>query len=135
MISIEDRATFAKAEAKAREVKPRVKVLKYGEYGVESGQPDKDPYTVKFSKDTACHWQAECNCDGHLKSKTPKACYHIPPAYQAHKIQVSIRQQVRAAQAPTPVVERFCTCGAVATSSEGRCQACQAAKDNADLFG
>lgn len=134
MLSIEDRNAFTKAEAKAREVKPRVTVKDYaaGEYTVDSGQAGKDPYTVKFSKDAGGHWQAECNCWAHTRSKEPKACYHIPAAYSSHRIQVNIHKQVRAAlevapaaEAPSEAAERFCTCGELATSKAGYCDFCQ----------
>jgi hypothetical protein len=95
MISIEDRKLFAKAEQKAREVKPRVWSLTFGSYMVEGH--DKD-YRVTFSKE-AGHWYAECNCPAHTKSSTPRPCYHVPAAYVAMKIQIGIKQQVRAAEA------------------------------------
>jgi hypothetical protein len=96
MISIEDRQQFAKAEAKAREVKPRVWSLTFGSYMVEGH--DKD-YRVTFSKDNNGHWQAECNCPAHTKSSAPRPCYHIPASYGLMKIQIGIKQQVRAAEA------------------------------------
>ncbi|MDB5079568.1 MAG: hypothetical protein JWP00_1492 [Chloroflexi bacterium] len=99
MISIEDRKRFANAEAKARRIRPVVRVTEFGTYKVASSDPAKAPYTVKFSKDRAGHWQAECNCQGHSREM---ACYHIPAAYASHKIQVGIRQQVRAAEGAAP---------------------------------
>ncbi len=94
MISIENRLQFAKAEAKAREVKPRVWALpSFGSYMVEGH--DKD-YKVTLSRDSAGHWQAECNCAAHSKG-TPRPCYHLPSAWACHRIQVGIKQQLRAA--------------------------------------
>lgn len=92
MISIEDRKQFAKAEAKAREVKPRVWALNLNTYMVEGH--DKD-YKVTFIK-VAGHWFAECGCKAH-QNNLP--CYHIPSSYQLMKIQIGIKQQVRAAEA------------------------------------
>jgi hypothetical protein len=92
MISIEDRKQFSKAKAKAREVKPRVWSLSLNSYMVEGH--DKD-YKVTFIKE-AGHWFAECNCKAH-QNKLP--CYHIPASYQLMKIQIGIKQQVRAAEA------------------------------------
>lgn len=95
MISIENRQLFAKAEQKAREIKPVVWALSFGSYMVEGH--DKD-YRVTFSK-KADHWFAECNCPAHIKSSTPRPCYHIPASYGLMKIQIGIKQQVRAAEA------------------------------------
>jgi hypothetical protein len=98
MISIENRTAFANAEKKAREVKPVVSIVEFGTYVVWGASTN---YTVQFCKDNAGHFAATCTCPAHTKSSTPRPCYHIVAAYVAHKIQVSIRRQVRAAQVPS----------------------------------
>jgi hypothetical protein len=98
MISIEDRKAFENAEKKARQVKPVVSVIEFGVYVVWGASSN---YTVEFGKDKAGHFAATCTCPAHTKSATPKPCYHIPSAYSAHSLQVGIRRQVRAAQAPS----------------------------------
>lgn len=104
MISIEDRKRFANAEAKARHIRPLVRFVEFGTYTVPSSRPGKEPYTVKFSKDAAGHWQAECDCLGHRKGLP---CYHVPAAYASHRIQVNVRKQLRAAQPVAPVQNQF----------------------------
>lgn len=132
MISIEDRTQFTRAEAKAKEVKPHVSMVEFGTYRVSSSQADHDPYTVRFSKDQDGHWQGECTCKAHTKGNKPIPCFHLVSAYQAHKIQVGVRQQVRAAQeaaqaqaeALEPDSGPFCHCGNDAhvwTGSEWLC--------------
>jgi hypothetical protein len=98
MISIENRAAFANAEKKAGQVKPVVSMIEFGTYIVWGASTN---YTVQFCKDNAGHFAATCTCPAHTKSSTPKACYHICGAYIAHKIQVNVRRQVRAYEAPS----------------------------------
>jgi hypothetical protein len=84
MISIENREAFAKAEAKARAIKPHVSVVKFGEYRVAASS-GRDFYTVKFTRTTTGHWVASCTCPAHVADGRPdyppKPCYHIPSAY------------------------------------------------------
>lgn len=101
MISIENRELFKNAEEKARQVKPVVTPIELGTYVVWGHETN---YTVSFGKDQGGHWQASCTCKAHTASKTPKPCYHLVSAYQAFKIQVNMRKQVRtfeAAQVPS----------------------------------
>lgn len=143
MISIEDRKQFARAESKAREIKPRVKMIKFGQYevaGSEGGVYEGGVYTVEFDNDNG-HWQAACNCLGHTAKRAPQPCYHIVAAYASHRIQAKIRKEVRAALvtvpapaiAPAPALQ-FCGCGAELTQGEW-CEVCQAAFDRKCLFG
>lgn len=44
MISIEDRKLFARAEAKAREIKPRVRMVEFGTYEVASSPDDRSSH-------------------------------------------------------------------------------------------
>lgn len=96
MISIENRQLFAKAEEKARQVKPLVSTIEFGVFVVWGKETN---YTVEFGKDNAGHWQASCTCKAHTATSTPKPCYHLPAAYQAFKVQVSTRKQVRTFEA------------------------------------
>lgn len=96
MISIENREIFKNAEKKAREVKPVVSTIELGTYVVWGKETN---YTVHFGKDSCGHWQASCTCKAHTASVTPKPCYHIPASYQAFKVQINIRKQVRAFEA------------------------------------
>jgi hypothetical protein len=98
MINIENRKAFENAEKKARQVKPVVSMIEFGVYVVWGASTN---YTVEFGKDNAGHFAATCTCPAHTKSATPKPCYHIPASMSAHKIQIGIRRQVRAAQAPS----------------------------------
>jgi hypothetical protein len=103
MISIEDRKLFERAEAKARQIKPRVTVVAFGEYRVAGSKGTE--YTVRFSKSTTGHWVASCTCPAHVgpDNLTPeqregykaKACYHIVAGHAAHKVEVFKRQQFR----------------------------------------
>jgi hypothetical protein len=105
MISIENQAIFANAIKAARNTRPVVEVVKLGTYTVWGNGGD---YTVRFGK-VAGHWFASCTCEAHLGPKhltpeqrenwKPKACRHIPSAYQVHAIQDGIRKQVRAFEA------------------------------------
>jgi hypothetical protein len=110
MISIENREAFAKAEAKARAIKPHVSVVKFGEYRVAASS-GRDFYTVKFTRTTTGHWVASCTCPAHVADGRPdyppKPCYHIPSAYSVHAAQVFKRQQGREEQHPLPK----CDCG------------------------
>jgi hypothetical protein len=118
MISIEDRALFSRAEAKARQIKPRVRVIKFGEYAVDSSDPGHPPYTVKFSKSDTGHWLSSCTCVAHVGPEyltedqrnyryMPKPCYHIVAGYSVHKVEVFKRQQQREQEHPLP----RCECG------------------------
>jgi ribosomal protein S27AE len=117
MISIENREAFARAEAKARQIKPRVRVIKFGEYAVDSSDPGHPPYTVKFSKGEAGHWLSSCTCVAHVGPEylteeqrdryVPKPCFHIVSGHAAHKVEVFKRQQQREQEHPLP----RCECG------------------------
>ena len=104
MISIENREAFARAEAKARQVRPHVHMVTFGTYEVTGSSGDK--YTVRFEK-VEGHWVASCTCPAHTKSQPAKPCYHLPSAYSAHRIQVYIRKQRAEEEHPLPV----CECG------------------------
>lgn len=100
MISIENREAFARAEAKAREVKPRVTIVPdapFGTYSV-SGSQGKE-YTVTFQKQDG-HWVASCTCPAHVadgrENYVPKPCYHLPAAYNAFHLHVRMRQEIKA---------------------------------------
>jgi hypothetical protein len=109
MISIEDRALFSRAEAKARQIKPRVTVVTFGEYRVAGSKGTE--YTVRFSKSTTGHWVASCTCPAHVADGrpdyVPKPCYHLPSAYSVHAALVYKRQQQREQEHPLP----RCECG------------------------
>jgi hypothetical protein len=108
MISIENRIAFIKAEAKARQIKPRVIAVHFGEYKVAGSQAGVY-YTVQFKKDNG-HWVASCTCPAHVADGrpdyTPKPCYHLPAAYSVHAAEVYRRVQERERQG-LPV----CGCG------------------------
>jgi hypothetical protein len=114
MISIEDRALFSRAEAKARQIKPRVTVVTFGEYRV-SASNGHDFYTVRFAKAANGHWVASCTCPAHVGPGTlteeqsiqykPRACYHIVSGHAAHKVEVFKRQQQREQEHPLPRCE------------------------------
>jgi hypothetical protein len=127
MISIENREAFARAEAKARQIKPRVRVIKFGEYAVDSSDPGHPPYTVKFSKSDTGHWLSSCTCVAHVGPEylteeqrdryVPKPCFHIVSGHAAHKVEVFKRQQQREQEHPLP----RCECGEVGfTEYSGR---------------
>jgi hypothetical protein len=118
MISIENREAFARAEQKARQIKPRVRVIKFGEYAVDSSDPGHPPYTVKFSKSDTGHWLSSCTCVAHVGPEylteeqrnyryMPKPCFHIVSGHAAHKVEVFKRQQQREQEHPLP----RCECG------------------------
>jgi hypothetical protein len=101
MISIENREAFAKAEAKARQIKPRVSIVPGASFGVYTvaGSQGND-YTVRFTKTTTGHWVASCTCPAHVgdgrPGYPPKPCYHLPAAYNAFRLHIKMRQEVRA---------------------------------------
>jgi hypothetical protein len=115
MISIENREAFARAEQKARQIKPRVRVIKFGEYAVDSSDPGHPPYTVKFSKSDTGHWLSSCTCVAHVGPEylteeqrdryVPKPCFHIVAGYSVHKVEVFKRQQQREQEHPLPRCE------------------------------
>jgi hypothetical protein len=91
MIRFDSVEQFKNAIKRAKELKPQVEMVKFGQYTVYGNGGD---YTVQFSKVDG-HFCGECNCPAR------KECYHLVSAYQAHKIQVGIRRQVRAYESPS----------------------------------
>jgi hypothetical protein len=98
MLAITDPKHFENAIKKAREVKPVVSMIEFGVYVVWGASTN---YTVEFCRDSQGRFAATCTCPAHTKSSTSRPCYHIPAAYISHKIQVSIRRQVRAYESPS----------------------------------
>jgi flavodoxin len=100
MISIENREAFSKAEAKARQIKPRVSIAPNAPFGVYTvtGSQGKD-YTATFKKHEG-HWVASCTCPAHVadgrRDYVPKPCYHLPAAYNAFRLHIKMRQEIRA---------------------------------------
>jgi hypothetical protein len=116
MLSIENRTAWAKAEKRAREIKPRVRVIEFGVYEVASSKPGNPPYTVRFGKNEG-HWVASCTCIAHIGPAgltdeqrafyQPKPCLHCVSAYSVHAALVYKRQQQREQEHPLPK----CGCG------------------------
>jgi hypothetical protein len=92
------REVFAKAIAKAIEVKPRVKAVSYGVYSVESNSTPGTRYTVEFFKQDGVPY-ASCECKA---GQNGNACYHIPAAFVLWKVQAGGRRQVAAGSKMLP---------------------------------
>lgn len=96
MIILTSPEQFKIAAKRAKELKPRVWSNVFGTYFVEGQAQD---YKVQFGKVDG-QFAGSCTCPAHTKG-TPKPCYHLASAYLSHKIQVSIRRQVKAYETPS----------------------------------
>jgi len=139
-IAIKEKRQIEKAVAKAKTVKPRVKVLGYCKFEVSGSRGDS--YQVSFSKGSEGGIEGDCSCTAGKKSKS--VCYHIAAVAGIAKQQVMERASARSTtDEPAPkVYELNCpNCGQDFTSLTDCffCPACeeaaQLAKDESDLFG
>jgi hypothetical protein len=78
------------AVAKARAVKPRVKVLGFNSFEVTGSKGDC--YHCSFTKDNAGDFVGLCDCPANRKSKV---CYHLASVSSLYKQQVTERAQAR----------------------------------------
>ncbi len=108
---------WAKAIAKAKEVKPRVKVVGFGLFKVESS--DRTTwYDVTF-----CHnletreWECSCSCKRHTTGSRPKPCYHCPPCANIFKLQLIERAEASDPVSPVATASK-------ATIKEVPCRGC-----------
>ena len=103
-----NKASIDRAVAKARKVKPLVRVLGFGHFQVKGSKGTF--YEVKFSKNNT-EFVVECGCDG---NKDHNACYHAAAVSTAYKLQVNQK-----------FLESLCqTCHKIPADS-GICEDCQ----------
>ncbi len=79
MIQLTSAATLEKAINKARTVKPRVHINRFGSYTVTNKQTNAS-YTVECMKRDNKRF-ASCSCTA---GERGKACYHVAAAVSAH---------------------------------------------------
>jgi len=91
-IAIKEKQQIEKAVAKAKAVKPRVKVLGYSHFEVVGAKGDS--YTVTFKKaDGGKGVEGNCTCQAGRKSRS--VCYHIAACAGIAKQQVMERASAR----------------------------------------
>jgi len=90
-IAIKEKRQIEKAVAKAKTVKPRVKVLGYCKFEVSGSKGDS--YQVSFSKGSEGGIEGDCSCTAGKKSKS--VCYHIAACAGIAKQQVMERASAR----------------------------------------
>jgi len=105
-IAIKEKRQIEKAVAKAKTVKPRVKVLGYCKFEVSGSKGDS--YQVSFSKGSEGGIEGDCSCTAGKKSKS--VCYHIAAVAGIAKQQVMERASARSIStsdepAPEPAPE------------------------------
>ena len=79
MIQLTTAANLTNAINKARAVKPRVSVVKFGSYTV-TNKTTSATYTVTCEKRNGKHF-ASCTCKAGARGQ---ACYHVAAAVAAH---------------------------------------------------
>ena len=136
-----DKKSIEKAIAKAREIKPLVRVLGFNCFDVAGSKPGES-YQVSFTG-RGESFSAVCGCKANASGS--KVCYHVAAAANIYKQQVVERAAPAHVSAVVGKMEtelagdlwvEVCQdCQeAEATSTEGRCVDCQLVKDNEDLF-
>lgn len=91
MISLSDKKVWEKAVAKAREVKPLVKAVDFGQIAVAGANA---VYIVRFEKSADGELTASCECKAHTAGQLARPCYHIAAAYSLYISQVNQQQSV-----------------------------------------
>lgn len=78
MFILNNREQLQKAEEKAKQVKPKVKMIEFGRYLVSAS--DGGFYQVVCKKTASGEKQVSCSC----KTKDGNVCYHSVPAIGLH---------------------------------------------------
>ncbi len=89
MFILRDATTIERALAKARTVKPRVRIIGFGLYEVTGSQ--NNSYQVRCKRDERGNRIVACNCK--CGAETTHACYHAAAAIGAHIVLAEQRQQ------------------------------------------
>lgn len=95
--SVASKKNLENAVAKAKTLKPRVKVLDFGKFEV-AGSKGKT-YTVTYQFNSAGELVIDCDCDG---GKKGLACYHAAACSTIFKLQHSEKRAAKEA-VPAPV--------------------------------
>ncbi len=92
MFILKDEKTIEKALAKARTVKPCVRIIGFGLYEVAGSK--NNAYQVRCKRDERGNHIVACNCK--CGAETTRACYHAAAAIGAHIVLAEQRQAARA---------------------------------------
>ncbi len=92
MIKITEKTNIDNAVAKAREVKPLLKVTGFGTFEVTGSTGTG--YTVTFNHQ-ATGLVGDCSCPGGKNGRA--CCYHLAASYGVYKLQVRNRAATKAA--------------------------------------
>lgn len=135
--------SLSNAIAKAKQVKPRVRVSGFNNFEVTGSKGDV--YHCSFTKDKDGDFVGLCDCPANRKNKI---CYHVCACATLYKQQIFERAQARSLSiveaAAQPVELPSCEYCNSELDSDGFCtkaecnptaRAAQLAKDYADLFG
>ena len=117
-----NKVSIDRAVAKARKVKPLVRVIGFGEFNVKGSKGDT--YRVTFTKQ-AGEFVIECGCKG---NEDNNPCYHAAACSSIFKQQVA----QRAAEKTTP--EMCEKCGKREAYAAGWCEECVLEQER-DLYG
>ncbi len=89
MFILKDKAQLEKAIAKARSIKPRVRMIAFGVYAVKGATGN---YTVKMER-VGDEKQVLCDCKGGMRGLV---CYHGTAALELHSTIAKHRQMATA---------------------------------------
>ncbi len=132
LITANYQSKWTKAIEKAKTVKPRVKVIGFGQFQVQSS--DKTTwYTVTFTQHPGTR-KLECSCScKSQKGSNPRPCYHCPACALFYKWQLLTKSRAQSAAAPKQIACRACLVEYEAEDldSTGLCPECI----NEELFG
>src|SRR5436305_15200419 len=92
IITQENKIAWEKAIAKAKQVKPRVQVVGFGQFDVTGSKGET--YHVTFTRNESGEFEVSCSCKGHTGG-IPKPCYHCPQCGSIFKLQVRERAAAR----------------------------------------
>lgn len=88
MFILQNKKQLEKAEAKAKEKKPRVRIIEFGRYLVSSS--DGGFYQVTCKKNAKGEKEVSCAC----KTKDGIVCYHSVPAIGLHIVLAEQQKQL-----------------------------------------
>ena len=114
-----NKASIDRAVAKARKIKPLVKVVGFGKFDVKGSKGDF--YRVTFTKEQG-EFVVNCQCKGNADHNP---CYHSASYSAAYKLQVNQK-----------FLDSLCTGCRKVPADGGICEDCQpGAKSDLILFG
>ncbi len=105
------------AVKKARQLRPRARVLGYGLFSVAGSKPGQR-YQVQFSFNSQAELVVACECPG---STNGLICYHASAVSILFKGQWSEKRAGATQAAPAPVPVSYCGCGLPVAGSSSYC--------------